>query len=98
MIDHPEIRETIRRALAEDIGAGDVTSQACVAEEQMASGRFIAKHRQLIAGMELLPLIYEEPQLLKQSGDFAESGETIALRSEERRVGKEGRSRWSPYH
>ena len=29
----------------------------------------------------------------------AEDGETgLALRSEERRVGKECRSRWSPYH
>ena len=26
------------------------------------------------------------------------SGVTVALRSEERRVGKECRSRWSPYH
>src|SRR3989449_2187771 len=25
-------------------------------------------------------------------------GEPVAVRSEERRVGKEGRSRWSPYH
>ena len=28
----------------------------------------------------------------------ATSGETLKLRSEERRVGKECRSRWSPYH
>ena len=27
-----------------------------------------------------------------------EKGEFIAVRSEERRVGKECRSRWSPYH
>ena len=27
-----------------------------------------------------------------------EHGEELALRSEERRVGKECRSRWSPYH
>ena len=27
-----------------------------------------------------------------------DAGETAALRSEERRVGKECRSRWSPYH
>ena len=29
---------------------------------------------------------------------FLSSGEVIAERSEERRVGKECRSRWSPYH
>src|SRR2546430_4249236 len=29
---------------------------------------------------------------------FAPDGRTLASRSEERRVGKECRSRWSPYH
>ena len=29
---------------------------------------------------------------------FAADGRCISLRSEERRVGKECRSRWSPYH
>ena len=28
----------------------------------------------------------------------AEVAETLGIRSEERRVGKECRSRWSPYH
>ena len=31
-------------------------------------------------------------------GDSLSSGELEAFRSEERRVGKECRSRWSPYH
>ena len=78
MIDHPEIRDAIRRALEEDIGSGDVTTQACVPKDRMAHGAFIAKERQVIAGIELLPLIYEDPQLLKHSGDPAEAGETIA--------------------
>jgi nicotinate-nucleotide pyrophosphorylase (carboxylating) len=85
MIDHPEIREAIRWALEEDIGSGDVTTEACVPENQMASGRFLARERQVIAGIELLPLIYgtrgavEELLPLKSSGQFAESGETLAL-------------------
>src|SRR5258708_34115680 len=29
---------------------------------------------------------------------FARAGDTASVRSEERRVGKECRSRWSPYH
>ena len=32
------------------------------------------------------------------SVDVAERSKPIVLRSEERRVGKECRSRWSPYH
>src|SRR2546430_13295482 len=34
----------------------------------------------------------------KKSGVKAGQGDVVLLRSEERRVGKEGRSRWSPYH
>ena len=85
MIDHPEIRDAIRRALEEDIGTGDVTTEACVPADQMASGRFLAKERQVIAGLELLPLIYgergmmEELLPLKTSGQFVEAGETLAL-------------------
>ena len=30
--------------------------------------------------------------------DYAGAGASVPLRSEERRVGKECRSRWSPYH
>jgi nicotinate-nucleotide pyrophosphorylase (carboxylating) len=85
MIDHPEIRDAIRRALEEDIGTGDVTTEACVPADQMASGRFLAKERQVIAGLELLPFIYgergtlEELLPLKTSGQFVEAGETLAL-------------------
>ena len=37
-------------------------------------------------------------QLLKQSGTFRENENVDERGSEERRVGKECRSRWSPYH
>src|SRR3712207_7731153 len=43
----------------------------------------------------------ERPQAeeCRQSGEYENEGEKPALtRSEERRVGKECRSRWSPYH
>ena len=87
MMDHPEIREAIRRALEEDIGAGDVTTEACVPAERMARGSFVAKQRQVIAGIELLPAIYGEAELLKRSGDRAEAGETIArVRGRARRL------------
>jgi len=85
MIDHPEIRELIRRALEEDIGSGDITTMSCVPAEQMASGRFIARERQVIAGIELLPLIYgergtlDELLPLKAGGQVVELGETLAL-------------------
>lgn len=80
---HPEILDCVRRALAEDIGAGDVTSQACVPAARMATGRFIAREQQIVAGVELLSLIYaerggvDELRLEKSSGACASEGEVI---------------------
>lgn len=51
--------ESVRRALAEDIGTGDVTSQACVPADRRATGYFLAREPLVLAGTELLPLIYE---------------------------------------
>jgi nicotinate-nucleotide pyrophosphorylase (carboxylating) len=86
MIDfgHPEILDAVRRALEEDIGAGDVTSEACIPADRRASGEFLARESQVIAGIELLPLIYEmrggveRLELRKKSGDRALAGEVIA--------------------
>src|SRR3712207_2210492 len=38
------------------------------------------------------------PSGLTCAGDLAKKGYDVTIRSEERRVGKECRSRWSPYH
>jgi len=69
----------VRLALEEDIGSGDITSQACIPESQMASGRFLAREPLIVAGLGLLDEIYATPvALLKRDGDTCETGETIA--------------------
>ncbi len=86
MIDfsHPDIRDCVERALEEDIGPGDVTTQACVPAERVARARFLAREQQIVAGTELLPLIYEvrggadELRIEKFSGACAVDGQTIA--------------------
>ncbi len=81
---HAEVIDAVRRALAEDIGPGDVTSQACVAAGQRARGRFLARQAQVLGGMELLPLIYgerggvERLDILRASGCEVADGEIIA--------------------
>jgi nicotinate-nucleotide pyrophosphorylase (carboxylating) len=75
---NPEIADVVRRALEEDIGPSDVTSEACVPADRQASGQFIAREPQVIAGVELLPLIYDHCTLRKQSGDKAVAGDVIA--------------------
>ena len=56
--DDPSIRELIQRALDEDIGAGDVTTEACVPAGATASGIFVTRQPLVLAGTQLLPLIY----------------------------------------
>lgn len=83
-VEHPEIREIVRLALAEDIGAGDITSQSCVPAHQKAEGRFIAREPLVVAGVELLPLIYgfrggvDQLRLEVNSGDSVEAGRCLA--------------------
>lgn len=83
-VSHLEIVNAVRRALEEDIGPGDVTSEACIPAGRAASGEFIAREPQVVAGVELLPLIYElhggvaRLDLRKSSGDRAAAGEVIA--------------------
>lgn len=55
----PAVRDLIERALAEDIGAGDITSQLTVPENLMAHGSYLAKQSLVLAGVELLPVIFE---------------------------------------
>ena len=82
---HPEIVETVRRALAEDIGDGDLTSELTVPADRQAEGKFFAREEITVAGIELLPLIYElrggvnQLELLKKPGDRAHDGELLAI-------------------
>lgn len=82
--DHPWTLDLIRRALEEDVGPGDVTTDLCVPRQRLASGRFIARQNLVVAGAELLPLIYRSfggvtnLRLLKKSGDQAAEGDCIA--------------------
>lgn len=83
-VSHPEVRDIVRRALEEDIGAGDITSQACVPAGLLASGGFFARQELVLAGIELLPLIYElrggvdQLELLAQSGVSIPAGQCVA--------------------
>ena len=81
---HPEILEAVRRAIEEDIGAGDITSMACVPEGRKARGRYLARQPMVVAGVELLPLIYDlrggvdSLELKLVSGDRAGPGQVVA--------------------
>ncbi len=83
-VSHPEVRSAVERALKEDIGPGDVTTELTVPAELRARGHFIAKQDFVLAGIELLALVYgqrgggAEISLLAESGAEIREGGTLA--------------------
>jgi nicotinate-nucleotide pyrophosphorylase (carboxylating) len=49
-----KIEEIVRRALAEDIGPGDVTSESVVEENSEVTGKFIVKSPGVVAGWDVV--------------------------------------------
>ena len=83
------IEDLIRRALAEDIGTGDVTTNSCVEAGRKAAGTFNAKQDLVVAGVELIALVYqvsqefgcapvERVEALVASGAQLHAGEVLA--------------------
>ena len=73
-----EIVQIVRRALEEDIGSGDITSEACVPPDRRATGIFIGRQHFVLAGTEVLSTIYDQLHLFKHDGDTVANGEIIA--------------------
>ncbi len=57
---HPDILEIIRRALAEDVGSGDVTSNSIIPPQAVMRGRIVAKQDGVIAGLDVARAVYAE--------------------------------------
>ena len=84
-MSHPETLDVIARALAEDIGTGDVTTEACVPADRMAAGYFLARAPLVLAGIEVLEPIYaarggvDELSIKHKDGDHLQEGDRIAV-------------------
>jgi nicotinate-nucleotide pyrophosphorylase (carboxylating) len=81
-LSHPEILNAVERALAEDIGAGDITTTACIPEDLRAEARFIARQDMMVGGVELFDLLFAQAggEIVKRhnSGDRVVAGDEIA--------------------
>lgn len=79
-----QIRRAIQAALAEDVGPGDVTSQATLPAELWYNGRFLAKAPGIIAGLGVVAQVFAavDPAIrltpLVADGDRVERGTIIA--------------------
>ena len=65
-------------ALAEDIGTGDVTTNACVAMDRRATGVFLAREPLILAGTEVLTRLYADLELNQCDGDACAPNTVIA--------------------
>jgi nicotinate-nucleotide pyrophosphorylase (carboxylating) len=70
-------------AIAEDVGAGDLTSLFFVPETRVSKGRIFAKEACVLAGVDVVQRIYRkldsqmELQILRRDGSVVEPGETV---------------------
>jgi nicotinate-nucleotide pyrophosphorylase (carboxylating) len=88
-----DIDELIRRALAEDVGSGDVTSLATIPATAFAHARIIAKAQLVCAGLPLAERVFRSLdadaslKLLANDGDLVEKGhEVLEIRARARAV------------
>jgi nicotinate-nucleotide pyrophosphorylase (carboxylating) len=59
IVDEAAVR-LIREALAEDVGAGDVTTESTVPAERISEARIVAKERGVIAGLSMVEAVFRE--------------------------------------
>jgi nicotinate-nucleotide pyrophosphorylase (carboxylating) len=70
--------EVLQRALEEDIGTGDVTTNLCVPPDRQARGRFLAREPLVVAGVESLLLLYRQIDVKAPDGTLLAAGGEIA--------------------
>ncbi|MBO9326285.1 MAG: carboxylating nicotinate-nucleotide diphosphorylase [Roseiflexus sp.] len=82
---HPDILDAIRRALAEDVGTGDVTTNSIVPPDATMRGRIVAKQEGIVAGLDVAHAVYRMvDERVIFTADVAEGarvarGQTLAL-------------------
>lgn len=83
-LDKGAYRELVRRALAEDMGWGDVTTEATVEESQRGVGRLLAKQRCVVAGLDIAEEAFQQldpgasMRRHRGDGDLCEAGTLVA--------------------
>lgn len=83
-LDRSDYGDLVRRALAEDLGTGDVTTEAIVPPDQRAKGILVAKSRAVVAGLEVAFEAFRQldPDVRIEAavtdGEWCSPGEAIA--------------------
>lgn len=84
-LDKNLIEASVREALAEDIGTGDITTHATIPEDMTASGNFIAKQDGVICGLDVVRAVFATVDSRTtftpavRDGDRVSKGDIIAV-------------------
>jgi len=85
--DEGALYSQISSFLREDLGRGDITSQAIIARNTRARGRFIAREKMVVAGLEAAEEVFltldpqQQLEAFVSDGEAVEAGKVIARTS-----------------
>ena len=83
-LDATQYRDVVRRALAEDVGGGDLTSAAVVPSAIRADGRIVANAPCVLAGLDVAAEVFRQVDAATAvtarcaDGEACRAGETVA--------------------
>jgi nicotinate-nucleotide pyrophosphorylase (carboxylating) len=81
---HPDILAAIRRALEEDVGPGDATSESVIDPQAVMDGRILAKQPGVAAGLDVAAAVFAQvdPSIAfapaVDEGDLVHAGQILA--------------------
>jgi nicotinate-nucleotide pyrophosphorylase (carboxylating) len=76
-LDEGALFSQVGAFLTEDLGRGDITTQACVTRNTRARGRFLAKEPMVVAGLEAAEAVFSTLDSQQQLEAFASDGEEV---------------------
>src|ERR687893_2876824 len=76
-LDEGALYNQISAFLSEDLGRGDITTQACIKRNANARGRFLAKEPMVVAGLEAAEAVFATLDSQQQLEAFVSDGEEV---------------------
>jgi nicotinate-nucleotide pyrophosphorylase (carboxylating) len=77
MLTNKAVTDLIRHALAEDLGSGDITSEATISPESTSEAVVLAKQHLVLAGIDVAREVFRSLDPAIQFSPFARDGEVI---------------------
>jgi nicotinate-nucleotide pyrophosphorylase (carboxylating) len=72
------VRRIVRQALQEDLGSGDLTTEATVGPEQAATARIVAKEAGVACGIEVARIVFDEVDPTIRFEAVCKDGDAVA--------------------